>query len=177
MKRNIFIGLGIIILILVVGVGYVMLTTKSHSPFKENKARFQGSEVTVGYCQPYKKGRVLFGEESEGALQPYGKYWRLGANEATTISFSADVNFGGDNIAAGDYIMYAVPGKDTWDVYINTEVGRWGASEADHELDVIKVTVPVSVAASEVEQFTINFNESGMTLEWGTTVATIPISK
>ena len=52
MKKNIFVGLGILVLVLVVGVGYVLLTTKSHSPFKETTASFQGTDVTVAYCQP-----------------------------------------------------------------------------------------------------------------------------
>ncbi len=177
MKKNIFRAIGIIVLVIVAGVAYVMLTTKSHSPFKETTASVQGTDITVGYCQPYKKGRLLFGDKSEDALLTYGEYWRLGANEATTISFSADVNFAGKKLPAGDYIMYAVPGKDTWDVYINTEVGRWGASEADHDLDVIKATVPASIGDTEVEQLTINFNEAGMTFEWGKTIVSIPISK
>ncbi len=177
MKKNVLIVTGIIVVVLIGLVGYGLLTTKSHSPFKETTAIIQGVDITVGYCQPYKKGRLLFGGEDEGALETYGKYWRLGANEATTISFSSDVNFGGKSLSAGDYIMYAVPGKDTWEVYINTEVGRWGAGEGDHDLDVVKVSVPASVAASEVEQFTINFSDTGMTFEWGNTIVSIPISK
>ena len=177
MKKNIFIGLGVIVLVLVIGVGYVILTTKSHSPFKEASANIEGTDITIGYCQPYKKGRLLFGDESEGALMPYNKYWRLGANEATTISFSTDVNFGGKQVAAGDYIMYAVPGKDTWDVYINTEVGRWGASEADHDLDVIKVSVPAINADTEEEQLTIKVSGDGVTIQWGKTLIAIPITK
>jgi len=177
MKKNIFIGLGAIVLIAILGIGYVLLTTKSHSPYKEASANIQGVDVTIGYCQPYKKGRLLFGDESEDALQPFGTYWRLGANEATTISFSTDVNFGGKEVAAGDYIMYAVPGKDMWDIYINTETGRWGASEANHDLDILKVTVPAKIADNEVEQLTITLSDEGMTIQWGKTTVFVPISK
>ena len=38
--------------------------------------------VKVLYSRPLKKGRAIFGE-----LVPFGKEWRLGANEATTITF------------------------------------------------------------------------------------------
>lgn len=180
MKRNIFIGLGVIVLLLVIGVGYIMLTTKSHSPFKETTANFNGTDVTVGYCQPFKKDRLIFGNDADGALVPYGKYWRLGANEATVISFSTDVNFGGEKVAAGTYIMYAVPGEDSFDVYLNTEVGRWGAREADHSLDVTKISAPTSEASSEVEQFTINLTSNAdggaITFEWDKTVVTVPVT-
>ena len=177
MKKSIFIGLGAIVLIAVLGVGYMLLTTKSHSPFKETSANIQGADVTIGYCQPYKKGRLLFGDASEDALQPYGKYWRLGANEATTISFSTDVNFGGKKVTAGDYIMYAVPGKDMWDIYINTETGRWGASEANHDLDILQISVPAQIADTEVEQLTINLSDEGMKIQWGRTFVSVPITK
>lgn len=181
MKKNILIGAGIIVIILIAYVGYTLLTTKSHSPFKETSINFKGTDVIVAYCQPYKKGRLIFGEESEGALQPYGEYWRLGANEATIITFSTDVNFVGKKVSAGSYVMYTVPGKDQFEVYLNTEVGRWGAGEADHELDIVKVNATASASKSEIEQFTINLNEDGlgvlMTFEWDKTVVTVPISK
>jgi DUF2911 family protein len=181
MKKNVWIALAVIVLTIIVYVGYTLLTTKSHSPFKETTINFQGTDVTVAYCQPYKKGRLIFGEESEGALQPFGKYWRLGANEATTITFSADVNFAGKNVAAGTYVMYTVPGKDAFEVSLNSEVGRWGAAEANHDLDIVKVSAATSASNPEVEQFTINLNEdtSGvlMTFEWDRTVVSVPITK
>lgn len=180
MKKNILIGAGVILVVLIGLVAYGLITTKSHSPFKEKNASFNGTDITVAYCQPYKKGRVIFGKKSEDALQPYGKYWRLGANEATLIVFSSDVNFGGKHVAAGNYVMYAVPGKDTFEVSLNTEVGRWGAKEVDHDLDVVTVTSPTSESNEIMEQFTINFNEEGetlvMTFEWDKTVVSVPIT-
>lgn len=181
MKKNILIGAGIVVIILIAYVGFTLLTTKSHSPFKETSINFLGTDVTVAYCQPYKKGRLIFGEESEGALQPYGKYWRLGANEATVITFSTDIYFAGKKVSAGSYVMYTVPGKDEFEVSLNSEVGRWGAQEADHELDIVKVKASTSVSSSEIEQFTINLNEDSlgiiMTFEWDKTVVSLPISK
>ena len=181
MKKNILIGAGVILVVLIGLVGYGLITTKSHSPFKETTISFQGTDVTVAYCQPYKKGRLIFGDESEDALQPYGKYWRLGANEATVITFSSDVNFGDKSVPAGSYVMYAVPGKEAFEVSLNTELGRWGAGEADHDLDIGTITAPTSESNEPVEQFTINFNEEGeklvMKFEWDKTVVSIPITK
>ena len=44
------------------------------------------TDVTITYHRPGVKGRVIWGE-----LVPYDKIWRTGANNATTIEFSTDV--------------------------------------------------------------------------------------
>src|SRR5438045_2445608 len=124
MKKKILIGLGVVVVIVAAGLGYIALTTKSHSPAETKAFSYNGADVKVIYCRPYKKGRVIFGDAS--ALQPYGKYWRLGANEATEITFSKNVNFAGKPIEAGTYRMYAVPGPASWQVSLNSELGKWG---------------------------------------------------
>ena len=44
----------------------------------------------VVYSRPYKNDRLIFGPEKDGALVPFGKYWRTGANAATTFETSSD---------------------------------------------------------------------------------------
>ena len=43
------------------------------------------SRVTVEYHRPGVRGRTIW-----GALVPYGETWRLGANEATSLTLSHD---------------------------------------------------------------------------------------
>src|SRR6267378_8507625 len=101
---------------------------------------------------------VIFGEEKDKALQPYGKYWRLGANAATEITFSKNVNFAGKPVNAGSYRMYAVPGPSSFQVSLNSELGIYFAiREPNYSLDVLKVDAPVTAAPNETEQLTINF--------------------
>jgi Protein of unknown function (DUF2911) len=180
MKKKIFIGLGILLVAVIGLAGYVALTTRSHSPSKTTTFSYEGLDMKVVYCQPFKKGRLIFGEEKDGALQPYGKYWRLGANEATEITFSKNVNFAGKPVNAGTYVMYAVPGASSFEVSLNSEVGRWGAIEVDHSLDIVKVEVPAETVPSETEQFTINFGSDadGATIDflWDKTMVTVPIT-
>ena len=59
-------------------------------------------KIKVLYCRPYKKGRDVF-----GGLEPWGKDWRLGANEATEVTFYQNVAIGGKTIEAGTYTMFA----------------------------------------------------------------------
>jgi len=133
------------------------------------------------YCQPYKKGRLIFGSAADGALQPYGEYWRMGANEATEIDINKDVVFGGKELSAGKYVVYAVPGATTWTIGLNSELGRWGAFEVDHELDVMQVEIPAGSSGEEYEQFTIEFEQADsdlvhMNLLWDTTKISVPIA-
>lgn len=179
MLKKILAAIGILILIAVAYFGYAILYPASPSAtaaFMEN-----GVEITVSYSQPSKKGRLIFGEESERALQPYGQYWRLGANAPTEITFSKDVNFAGQPVSAGTYRMYAVPGNDSFQISLNSEIGSFsGAAEPDYSKDVLKADLPVSIAKKETEVFTITFSsdDSGinMDLVWDQTLVRVPIS-
>ena len=64
------------------------------------------SNVTISFCRPGVKGRVIW-----GGLVPYDQVWRTGANEATTIAFSTDVAIEGNKLAAGTYGLFTIPGK------------------------------------------------------------------
>ena len=162
-------------------IAYGFLTTRSHSPLTSAEGTFKDLTVSVDYCQPYMKGRLIFGEESEEALVPYGKYWRLGANDATEISFSQDVNFAGKSLAAGRYRMYAVPYSNKWEVSLNSQLGEFGYFEPDYSLDVIKVDVPVQASPNQLEQLTMSFDSDStglrLNMAWDQTMVIVPITK
>ena len=181
MKKKIFIGLGIAVLLFVVWVVYGLFFAPRPSPLKTTEFSGNGIDIKVVYSQPYKKGRLIFGEEKDGALQPYGKYWRLGANEATEITFNKNINFAGKSVNAGTYRMYAVPGASTWQVSLNSELGVFfGVTEPKYELDVVKVEVPSGTAPAETEQFVINFSNDSITVNmdfvWDKTQVRVPIT-
>ena len=180
MKKKILIGLAIVGVIIVGDVLYGVLVVSKKSPIKVTEFGNGDLNVKVVYCQPYKKGRLIFGEEKDKALQPYGKYWRMGANAATEITFSKDVVFGDKPVKAGTYRMYAIPNADEWQVALNSELGVYFAiSEPDYKLDVIRTKVPVK-SGPETEQFVINFSSdsttTNMDLTWDTTTVRVPIT-
>lgn len=179
MLKKILAAIGILILIVVAYFGYAILFPSS--PAAMAGFSDQGLDISVSYSQPSKKGRVIFGEESQGALQPHGKYWRLGANAPTEITFSKDVIFAGQPISAGTYRMYAVPGPTSFQISLNSEIGSLsGAGEPDYSKDVLKVDLPVSEDQTVKEVFTISFvkDESviNMDLVWDQTLVRIPIT-
>lgn len=180
MKRKILIGVGIFLIALVAFILYGALVVAKRSPQKTTTYSDRGLDIKVVYCQPYKKGRLIFGDEKDGALQPYGKYWRLGANAATEITFSKNINFAGKPVNAGTYRMYTVPGPMIFQVSLNKELGVYfGINEPDYSLDVVKVDVP-TMEAPETEQFVINFGSDSvgvnMDFVWDRTLVRVPIT-
>ena len=161
-------------------MAYRYFTSRPLSPTQTTTFRYEGLDVKVTYCRPFKKGRLIFGG-SEDALVPNGKYWRLGANEATEISFSQDVNIAGKPLKADTYRMYAVPNESSWQISFNSGLGAWGANEPDYDKDVLKVEVPAEKVSSETEQFTITFASDStgvnMNIDWDKTHLRVPIAR
>jgi len=181
MAKKIFIGLGVVILLFVLWVVYGLFIATPASPAKTTEFSSNGLDLKVVYGQPSKKGRLIFGEEKDGALLVHGKYWRLGANAATEITFSKNVIFGGQAVNAGTYRMYAFPNATTWQVVLNSEVGVFfGFNEPDYSLDVLKVEVPVETAPSETELLSIEFASDSsaisMNVMWDKTMVRVPIT-
>lgn len=180
LKKILLLSLLGIVLIGAGFVAYVMLTTRSHSPAEKLEFADGDFQLSVDYCRPYKKGRLIFGEESEGALQPFGEYWRTGANEATEVEFNKDVSISGQHLAAGRYRFYTVPGKDNWTISFNSELGKWGYSEPDYNQDVLVLESSSQPSTQIIEQFTISGSKTGensleLLLAWDQTQVRIPI--
>ena len=203
MKRKIFKGLAILLAIWVGYRCYRIATTRSHSPKETINFSYKDLDIEVTYNRPYKKGRVIFGEAKDRAWLPKGKfwtngfraltglprttvalvhngkYWRLGANDATEISFNKNIIFADKPVNAGKYRMYAVPNHNTWLITLNSELGKFGYYEPNYSLDVATVEVPVETALTETEQFTISFdNDSSvvkMSFIWDKTLVRVPL--
>jgi tetratricopeptide (TPR) repeat protein len=94
------------------------------------------TDVEITYHRPGVKGREIW-----GGLVPLGEVWRLGANEATTISFSTPVQVEGHDVPAGKYALFAIPGKDKWTLVLNKKAEQWGAYFYKQEEDVLRFDV------------------------------------
>jgi Protein of unknown function (DUF2911) len=108
------------------------------------------------YSRPQKNGRVIF-----GGLVPYGKVWRLGANEATEIDIFQPVKINGKTISTGRYTLYAIPDSlGKWTIILNSDTDVWGAFSYDSSKDVVRVDVPVQKQSPVVDALTIVFTKS-----------------
>jgi len=164
MLKKILIGVGVLAILIVAGLFYLNNRNRTLSP--PGKAELSSGDLTVSipYSRPSVRGRRIFGTKEEGALQPNGVYWRLGANESTEITINRDVLFNGLPLKEGTYKIYAVPGAEEFEIRLNSELGTWGYLEPDHELDLLSTKVPVQRMDTPVEQYTIRMtpNENGV---------------
>ena len=145
----------------------------SSQPPKSPRVKAEGQDVEVAYGQPSKRGRVIFGQ-----LEPYGKVWRTGANEATEITFKKDAVVGGQQVKAGTYTLFTIPNESEWTVILNPELKQWGAYGYDKikSKDLTHITVPAQKLDSPVEKLTLSFDEkNSLIIEWDQTKVEVPI--
>lgn len=172
---------GIVLLFYFVGFPYIKKQTKKASPEQVVSYDQHGLDLEVFYCRPSKKDRVIFATDG---LVPYGEVWRTGANEATTFETTTNLNIGGQELPAGKYTLWTIPGEKSWEVIFNKKMYGWGVSfgakaSVDREYDALTIQVPVESTPQTVEMFTISFDEGEalyMTLKWDDTQVRVPIS-
>lgn len=145
---------------------------KKASPAASASGEIDGVNVSIDYHQPSAKGREIM-----GGLVPFGKVWRTGANDATTIEFSEDVKIEGEDLAAGKYSLFTIPDKDSWTIIFNKVAKQWGAYDYNEAEDALRVTVKPSKTDSFVETFTIAVEESHVHMSWENTAVSFEVSK
>lgn len=132
------------------------------------------TDIRVEYHRPNVNKREIF-----GAMVPMNQIWRTGANKATSVRFSTEVNILDNVIPAGTYSLFSVPSNDNWTIILNTVTELWGTGNYKEENDVLRITVPVA-STTPTESFSITFENIArangeMCLSWATTKVCIPI--
>lgn len=127
------------------------------SPPMAAKAMVNGAEVVIDYSSPAVKGRTVWGD-----LVPYGKTWRTGANEATTLTISKDVEIDGNVLKAGKYSLFTVPGEKEWTFIINSVWDQWGDYNYDASKDVMRFTAKPHELSAAQERMIFEISDAGM---------------
>src|SRR5262245_21034472 len=110
------------------------------------------TNITINYHRPAVGGREIWGK-----VVPYGKVWRAGANENTTISFTDDVTVEGKALAGGTYGLHMIPDKDQWTIIFSKNSTSWGSFSYDEKEDALRVTTkPQPVEFREVLAYTFD---------------------
>ena len=136
--------------------------SKRPSPPAEVSAKVKGTDVVINYSQPSVKHRKVW-----GALVPYDKVWRTGANEATTFEVSTDVKIEGETLPAGKYSLFTIPGESSWTIIFNSVPDQWGAYSYDASKDVLKVKVDPMETDESTEMLTFDVAKNGkVTMKW-----------
>ncbi len=112
------------------------------------------SDITINYHSPGAKGREVW-----GALVPYGKVWRAGANENTVFTITDDVKIEGLELAAGSYGLHLLPEKDQWTFIFSKNHTSWGSFFYDDKEDVLRIVVPVEDAPESRDWMSFDFHK------------------
>ncbi|WP_425554335.1 DUF2911 domain-containing protein [Hymenobacter glaciei] len=132
------------------------------SPAATATGKIGATDVTVNYSSPGVKGRKIF-----GGLETYGKVWRAGANEATTVEFSKAVTVEGKPLPAGKYGFFVIPAESgQWTVIFNKEPKQWGAFKYDEKQDALRVMVTPRKTAAVTERLAYEVTSKGLVLRW-----------
>lgn len=151
------------------------------SPHETISETIGGSKVTIVYGRPYTKNpRTGEARKIWGKLVPYGKVWRMGADEATILTTEKDLDIGGTTVPAGKYSLYMLPVEDgTSKLIINKQTGQWGTVYKEDQ-DFARVALKRETLDKPVDQFTMAIEpgaSGGGTLKmmWETTQFSVPI--
>jgi len=121
----------------------------SKSPKKTAMEIVDGNHIHIDYSSPSVRGRQIF-----GGLVAYGEVWATGAHKATWIQFDKPVTIGDQNIPAGKYGLFTIPGEKEWTVIINQVWDMHLADDYDASKDVIRITCTPKTLDSSVESLT-----------------------
>lgn len=179
--KNYIVIIGVTIVVLAGAFMFWRSQVKSKSPedgvdFVEDKLK-----IHVFYNRPYKKGRVIFAEDG---LVPFGKVWRTGANEPTSLETNQILIIKGQELKPGKYSIWTIPNEQSWTVIFNSDYPSWGINfngeaNRDPKNDVVKVEVPTAIIDTEIEQFTITIErideeELELIFQWDRTLVAVP---
>lgn len=144
------------------------------SPHAEVEQIVGLTKIEVDYSRPSAKGRAIFGD-----LVPYDKLWRTGANLNTIIEFSTPVKLADQEVPAGKYSLFTVPGNEVWVVHLNKNTELWGESDFKEEENVVSFKVqpePNEFTESLTFEFANLKGDNGdLVMRWEKTKLVLPI--
>jgi hypothetical protein len=161
----------LIVSLAIAGIGRIAfaqndLNLPDVSQAAEVKQRIALTDITVKYHRPLVKGRKIW-----GGLVPYGKVWRAGANENTTIEFSDPVSIEGKPLPKGIYGLHMIPNPDSWTVIFSKTNTGWGSYSYNQKEDALRVDVKPRPLAEQKEALEFEFEDlkpdsAAVTLKW-----------
>jgi DUF2911 family protein len=135
--------------------------------------RIANTEITLTYSRPVARGRELF-----GGIVPYDQVWNPGADQATAIAFTRDVQIDGQPLQAGKYSLWATPRPETWTVIFSKAANVYHTPYPGENQDQLRLQVrPERGAHMEALLFyfpIVEGKDAVLRLHWGETM--VPLS-
>ncbi|MBC7382529.1 MAG: DUF2911 domain-containing protein [Bacteroidia bacterium] len=145
------------------------------SPTTTISQNFATSKIELSYSRPSAKGRKVMGD-----VVSFDKFWRTGANSATTITFGEDVKINGQDIKAGKYGLVSFPNVTEWIIVLTKDLTVNGPDAYKKENDAARFSVKPEKLNDFVETFTIDINNirnetCDLILKWENTAVRLNI--
>src|SRR5580700_5912570 len=162
--------------LLVLALGYSNLATAQQfeSPAATTSVIIGGKQFKIDYHAPQMHARKIF-----GGLEPYGKVWRAGANEATALHTDADLTIKTLSVPRGNYTIFVWLDQKQWQLIVNKQTGQWGLDYDQHQ-DLGRVPMDMSKPAAPIDVYRVTLtrvegNRGKLQLEWENTIASVPV--
>ena len=131
------------------------------SPKESVTGKINTATISINYGSPSVKGRKIW-----GALVPFDKIWRAGANEATTFETDKDLFVEGKKLPAGRYSLFIIPNEKKCIVIFNEKADKWGAYNYEEKLDQLRVEVSPNTESETTEKLLFLIEKNRVALLW-----------
>jgi hypothetical protein len=128
-----------------------------------------GAELAITYYRPVLRGRTPF-----PGIVPWGRTWAPGADSATRLETSRDVEIEGSTLPGGRYSLWVIPAeKEPGTVIFNRTANAFHLTY-DASQDALRVqSTPVDAPSMETLAFyfpVVDADSALLVLHWGTTM-------
>lgn len=165
----------IIFVLLAIITVNAQITSPSLSPRINVEQNLGLATISLDYGRPSRNNRDIF-----GALIPYNRVWRTGANASTKITLDREIYLAENKIKTGTYGLYTIPNKNEWTIIIHKNAKLWGSAGYKVEDELVRFKVPVINLNDIRETLTINFegfnaNGGKLIIAWEKVKVEIPV--
>jgi len=128
--------------------------------------RVANTEITVTYSRPVARGRALF-----GALVPYDQVWNPGADQATAVALTRDVQINDQPLQAGKYSLWTIPRPEAWTVIFSKAADVYHTPYPGEDQDALRLDIRAE-KGPHMEALTFYFptvegKDTVLRLHWG----------
>jgi len=150
-----------LLLIFIATINFALGQKAKASPRESVTGKINTATISIDYGSPSVKDRKIW-----GALVPFNKIWRAGANEATTFETDKDLFVEGKKLPAGKYSLFIIPNEKKCVVIFNKKAKQWGAYNYDEDLDQLRVEVSPKTETEATEKLLFLVRENRVALLW-----------
>jgi hypothetical protein len=132
------------------------------SPRDSARGRVGSLTVSVDYSRPLRRGRIIWGQ-----VVPWNSVWRLGADVATHITFSAPAKIGGVAVPAGSYTLWMLPSETEASMLVLNKRIRIFGTQYNASEDFARIPLERSPLSQVVDRLTLAVEDDRLWIRWG----------